>query len=1597
MNRHFDVQKAVLNDGLVFQESLGNIDGPFVNNAFHYPNFLAIIECAAHTFSVRLTEAETSVDTPQSALVGLAAFDVQPLNQFRQNEDIFEPLQKAVSGLTPFNTLFLSFFYLQEGRVDEYLELFRQLAVQVASDNPHVESIVFCADDALLADHSTFLDFFSNRRVWKKRDDFLVFSMVDVIPRLNFRKAREEDQDDLSAISEAQTNLLCEQYGKFFLAEIISSEDTNKVCVVAETENKRAVGLAVVSSDLNFNVLAENYDLREYNYFTKGDYFPAFQHRQSQIQAVAAAQEAALAQKRVQEREFLKMSCSKTWLILELQEFCSTNKSAFLNEFQVILADPEKHKLINKNIMKRKLEKLLKGHTISKPHEFWARDIDLEVSTCIMTTSDLLLETLRHFDLPVNYLDGEGHWSFWIKRKQEEKNEEAKQKGILGKKKSKAKKRKADDGKDNQLVTPQHFDVEPFYVALQNFVNANTTARETVCHLLDKSRNKISALFYQENGELREGRVVDLGEVLEQLTTEEQPETNELIQSLIPYVLISFGELPLDVERVIVSEIARSKTGKTKERTNERVLRKVSYDEFFGAIEKIRVIDRLFSKRGTWFAEVETKTSQELQAQVKLILEKTAKNFGTSHCFPDFPCFDLHSKIEVPPTVRDVPLEVRNAVCCTIFFIDEKYDHCSAKFLQSIFELVGEFDFLILTLPHNTPSFKLLDSFVRARPVPHSNFPHNMFVFYKANLLNKFASVRLDDLKNLRMVSSEGGARSEESVTQYSLSVTLKVPGMADSSIGKVKARRCWSTRQLSQFYDISETVFLDAYAKNDAIEITEFDLHFVFKRLQGFILREVLRLCRAKLLVRAQHPAALAQLPEHFLNVKSIGLPKLVLGPQQTFFGRNLIRPRFALAAKQQSSGHPASLVHDGHKEDLSLACNPALATTRMLLNERPKLTARIIIIGASSCALSFIEEVLNHPHIDLTSLTLVAESVDWEPHVIQFKPLKVEQVEAQMLPRSLLERVNVIIGQVFFLDRKIKMITVKTHGGREFQMEYDYLIFANGLEEKTLEAACDKKNVEERIPKARNILTVDKLNASLCEELCLTNNLSQFYFLHNPEKTRLQGFEEESSKGREYGAIRPILASDEAILTAFKERNHVLSQVFQNKIIHPVVLYGASIEVLVVLEQLVGRWGVRPENIVLVIPRNCDALDKEDLPNIATGEAKLEFLERLTETPVGLNNKRVREFYWALLAAAGVTFYQNHKITDIGVAESTLNLKNMSPLFVEAKTIKDMKGSRVVRGNLDGSMSAAPKHGSAIHGDRSQLPNESLVTAEEAEETIDFCLLVTGDVFDISYQVFRNIQDNGLVYNGRLIVQSNFQTIDEAIFGAGRICEFSQRYKSLSLGKSLRMDKYNQNEVGKAMAQSFVAKLTGKPHAEGLHNFQEPTGMSAKLLLGFHVVELEFPFQGKAEPEGLGANEVSDLLNDEARPEYVLFGFDKHEVLRRFFYFGRREINLEVVRNILGLHRSYFNKMFRHQANGSVVSLVDYLNEGWAKAIFHPMFSKFKSLAARMSLPEDDGVAPEHLRQKLVEENVMTFIVDNPELFDFYFVPDTKKRFDI
>lgn len=125
----------------------------------------------------------------------------------------------------------------------------------------------------------------------------------------------------------------------------------------------------------------------------------------------------------------------------------------------------------------------------------------------------------------------------------------------------------------------------------------------------------------------------------------------------------------------------------------------------------------------------------------------------------------------------------------------------------------------------------------------------------------------------------------------------------------------------------------------------------------------------------------------------------------------------------------------------------------------------------------------------------------------------------------------------------------------------------------------------------------------------------------------------------------------------------------------------------------------------------------------------------------------------------------------------------------------------------DMDDDMGGRTGEDGSAEEDKSQADeghHEKKKRRKKNELELEARVLVTCGHRDVDPDVFKSIHDNGLVYNGRLIVDRHFQTTDPSIFAAGSLCEFSNRYKALSQGRSLRMDRYNGREMGSRLARS-------------------------------------------------------------------------------------------------------------------------------------------------------------------------------------------------
>ena len=90
------------------------------------------------------------------------------------------------------------------------------------------------------------------------------------LPDLLIRKARVEDHDDLVPVFNAQSEVLTERYGEFFIAELIERQDDRNTALVAEVDG-HAVGLLALSADIDVALLQQTFDLAPYDNLEKVD------------------------------------------------------------------------------------------------------------------------------------------------------------------------------------------------------------------------------------------------------------------------------------------------------------------------------------------------------------------------------------------------------------------------------------------------------------------------------------------------------------------------------------------------------------------------------------------------------------------------------------------------------------------------------------------------------------------------------------------------------------------------------------------------------------------------------------------------------------------------------------------------------------------------------------------------------------------------------------------------------------------------------------------------------------------------------------------------------------------------------------------------------------------------------------------------------------------------------------------------------------------------------------------------------------------------------------------------------------------------------
>ena len=331
--------------------------------------------------------------------------------------------------------------------------------------------------------------------------------------------------------------------------------------------------------------------------------------------------------------------------------------------------------------------------------------------------------------------------------------------------------------------------------------------------------------------------------------------------------------------------------------------------------------------------------------------------------------------------------------------------------------------------------------------------------------------------------------------------------------------------------------------------------------------------------------------------------------------------------------------------------------------------------------------------------------------------------------------------------------------------------------------------------------------------------------------------------------------------------------------------------------------------------------------------------------------------------------------------------------------------------------------------------------VFIEEGSERreAEFDLLICCGSKDVDADIFAAVNESGLVYDGRLVVDGRFRTADASIYAAGTLTKHSRRF-----GRDRPWhDRFNSKEVGQALAKALMEEVdplaypvsrdekTGEATPP---SFSNSKGISACLpgeLYYTHIEAPPMPGIGMSEPMYEFGREMVTNPKDALSKvgggrgqglRYCRIVVDVHRRVVSITYLGAQPIEDQNFAGLVGLQESYLNSIEHFYDKGSIPDLARFLRDDWAVAIYN---DRFKNLIAsiteklngneevariiqevataissgntkltevnllRKSLIGVGGEKIQYKTKKLIESELIKFLRDNKTLMPYFALP--------
>lgn len=240
--------------------------------------------------------------------------------------------------------------------------------------------------------------------------------------------------------------------------------------------------------------------------------------------------------------------------------------------------------------------------------------------------------------------------------------------------------------------------------------------------------------------------------------------------------------------------------------------------------------------------------------------------------------------------------------------------------------------------------------------------------------------------------------------------------------------------------------------------------------------------------------------------------------------------------------------------------------------------------------------------------------------------------------------------------------------------------------------------------------------------------------------------------------------------------------------------------------------------------------------------------------------------------------------------------------------------------------------------------------------KETLKCELLLCGDRNAVDPDIFRAINESGLVFDGRLIVNADLQTTDPSIFSTGGLARFSRRFQDV-----LFHQHYNSREMGSHLAQTLLRVVDPLAQQESsrqeLPTFDLPTAITALLPGDFHYTGITLPGISIPCCSTLPTTITSDTTEEGELIHHSSIFINALGKVCAMAYLGNEAVEVQNLECLVGLHESYLNSAVASYESHLVDDWITFFRQGWAFALYHDKFRDFCSTLQQL-LKKDDGI---------------------------------------